>query len=242
VSADDPVKSLSVDERLALLAKVEAREAGAIRQAARVAWLSLAVAAILVGALIFGAWWQVSRLRGEAAALERRQSELVAGIAAKETELVELEAKVRDAEAARTALISGYRRADDQARRGFETALDADPKATAIVPRAYVQIVDEGDRQWARNLSDRLQQAGVIPVGIEHTPRAAGLRQFEVRYYKDSEQAGAERIRQVLERAGVPAITRDLNLDSNTRVRANHFEIWCPANARRFKLQPAAAR
>jgi hypothetical protein len=126
-------------------------------------------------------------------------------------------------------------------RGGLETALDADPKATVLVPRAYVQIVDEGDRQWARNLSDRLQNAGVIPVGVEHVPRAAGLRRFEVRYYKKAEEPGAQRILEVLESVGVPAATVYLSLERNRRVRDNHFEIWCPANARQFKLRPPAA-
>ena len=138
-------------------------------------------------------------------------------------------------------MISAYRRTTDQARSGLATALDADPNATVLVPRAYVQIVDEGDRQWARNLNDRLQNAGIIPVGIEHVPRAAGLRRFEVRYYKQAEEAGARRIVKVLEDVGVPASVVYLNLEGNTRVRANQYEIWCPENARRFKLAPLAS-
>jgi hypothetical protein len=101
--------------------------------------------------------------------------------------------------------------------------------------------VDDADRQWARNLSDRLQNAGVIPVGVELVPAAAALKRFEVRYYKKAEEAGATRILGVLEAAGVPAQPVYLNLENNTRVRGNHFEIWCPANARQFKLRPAAA-
>jgi hypothetical protein len=98
--------------------------------------------------------------------------------------------------------------------------------------------VDEGDRQWARNLSDRLQQGGVIPIGIEHVPAAASLRRFEVRYYKKAEEAGALRILSVLKNVGVPATPVYLNLEKNTRVRQNHFEIWCPQNAKQFKLPP----
>jgi len=59
-----------------------------------------------------------------------------------------------------------------------------------------------------------------------------------VRYYKKAEEAGALRIQGVLEAAGVPSTTVYLNLENNTRVRGNHFEIWCPANARQFKLRP----
>lgn len=238
MAADRPPAGPSVEERLALLQRIEQREAGAVRRAAAFAWVSVAIAALLVGALIFGGWWQVRRLRTEAATLETRQADLVNSIEKQKTELGRLEAEARQKQAALATMISAYRRTTDQARSGLATALDADPKATVLVPRAYVQIVDDADRQWARNLNDRLQNAGVIPVGIEHVPRAAGLRRFEVRYYKQAEEAGAQRIVKVLESAGVPASVVYLNLEGNTRVRANHYEIWCPENARRFKLAP----
>ena len=235
------VKEPSVEERLALLQRIEQREAGAVRRAATFAWLSVAIAALLVGTLIFGGWWQVTRLRKEAVALETRQADLVRSIEGQKAELGQLEAEVKQKQAALATMISAYRRTTDQARSGLATALDADPKATVLVPRAYVQIVDEGDRQWARNLTDRLQNAGIIPVGIEYVPRAAALRRFEVRYYKQAEEAGAQRIARVLADVGVPASVIYLNLEGNTRVRANHYEIWCPENARRFKLAPLAA-
>lgn len=241
MTTDLPPKPPSVEERLALLQRIEQREAGAARRAAAVAWVSVAVAALLVGTLIFGGWWHVTRLRSEAGALENRQADLVRSIEAQKAELGQLGAEVKQKQAALSTMISAYRRTTEQARSGLATALDADPKATLLVPRAYVQIVDEGDRQWARNLNDRLQNAGIIPVGIEHVPRAAGLRRFEVRYYKQAEEAGAQRILKVLEDVGVPASVVYLNLEGNTRVRANHYEIWCPQNARRFKLAPLPA-
>lgn len=243
VRVDDPrLTALSVDERLALVEEIDRREAGALRKAAGVAWTSLAVAALLLGVLVFGAWSQLQRMRAEVATLEAQQTSLVAGIEAQKNALARLDGEVRDKQAALSTLIAAFRRTDPNARGGFETALDADPQATALVPRAYIQIVDAEDRQWARNLSDRLQQAGVIPVGIEQVPRAAALRGFEVRYYKKAEEPGATRILAVLETAGVPAVPVYLNLENNTRVRGNHFEIWCPANARQHKLRaPASA-
>ena len=240
MTSGEPLKGPSVDERLALLERIEQREAGAVRRAATFAWLSVAIAALLVGALIFGGWWQVTRLRSEAGTLEQQRAGLVRSIEGQQAQLVQLEAEVRQRQAALSTMISAYRRTSDQARSGLATALDADPKATVLVPRAYVQIVDEADRPWARNLSDRLQNAGIIPVDIEHVPRAKGLRRFEVRYYKHADEPGAQRIVKVMADAGVPASTVYLNLEGNTRVRAYHYEIWCPENARRFKLAPLA--
>jgi hypothetical protein len=244
VSGERPDRGLSVDDRLALLERIERREAGAVRKAAGFAWLSLAVASILVGALVFGAWAQLRQTRGELATLERERTDLVKRTEDQKTALARVETEFREKQSALSTLIGAVRRTNEPAREGLATALDADPRATVLVPRAYIQIVDADDRQWARNLSDRLQQAGVIPVGIEHVPRAAGLRRFEVRYYKNAEEAGAQRIIAVLGAAGVPAAPVKLNLERDTRVRGNHFEIWCPANARQHKLRqpPASSR
>ena len=232
---------LTADERLALVEAVERREAHAVRKAAGAAWLSLGLVAILLTALIVGAWWQLRLMRTEVAELEQQQATLVKNVDVQKTELASVEKTLREKQAALSTLIGAVRRTDTHARGGLETALDADPRATILVPRAHIQIVDEGDRQWARNLSDRLQQGGVIPLEIEHVPRATGLRRFEVRYYKKAEEDGARRILAVLESVGVPAAPVYLNLEDNTRVRRNHFEIWCPANARQFKLPPLVA-
>jgi hypothetical protein len=51
---------------------------------------------------------------------------------------------------------------------------------------------------------------------------------------------GAPRIARVVADVGVPASVVYLNLEGNTRVHANHYEIWWPENARRFKLAPLA--
>lgn len=241
MTSEDRRPGLSVDDRIALLERAERREAGAVRKAAGVAWVSLGIAALLVGVLIFGAWSQLKQMRSEVTSLEQQQADLETRTEAQKAELARVEAEFKEKQAALSTLIGAVRRTDEPAREGLATALDADPRATVLVPRAYVQIVDAGDRQWARNLSDRLQQAGVIPVGIEHVPRAAALKRFEVRYYKKAEEAGAMRILAVLETAGVPATPVYLNLETNTRVRGNHFEIWCPENARQFKLRAPAA-
>jgi hypothetical protein len=71
-------------------------------------------------------------------------------------------------------------------------------------------------------------------------PITSASGQFEVRYYKKAEEPGAQRMLTVMENSGVQAKPVYLNLENNTRVRRNHFEIWCPANARQHKLRPLA--
>jgi hypothetical protein len=164
----------------------------------------------------------------------------VARIETQKADVSRLDKEYRDKQAALATLIGAVRRTDDSARGGLVTALDADPKATTLVPRAYIQIADAADRQWAMNLSDRLQNGGVIPVGIELVPTTSAPDKFEVRYYKQAEEPGAQRILTIMENSGAPAQPVYLNLETNTRVRQNHFEIWCPVNARANKLRPIA--
>lgn len=249
MTVDDPhANNLTVEERLALVEAVERREAGAVRKAAAVAWTSVAIAAVLLGLLVFGAWSQVRRIRGEVAtldaqrlSLEEQRASLARRTDEQKAELARIDAEYRDKQAALSTLIGAVRRTEGPARGGLETALDADPQATTLLPRAYIQIADAGDRQWAMNLSDRLQHAGVIPVGIELVPVTSAPTRFQVRYYKQAEVSGAERILAVMQNAGVEAQIVNLKLEGNTRVRQNHFEIWCPVNARQVKLRPIAS-
>jgi hypothetical protein len=231
---------LSADDRLALVEAIERREAGVVRNAATIAWISLAMATMLVGVLIFEGWSQIRRIRDEVVALEQQQAALREANDKQQAANAQLDAEFRAKQAALSTLIGAVRRTDEQARGGLETALDADPAATTLVPRAYVHILDSEDRRWATNLGDRLQHAGVIPVGIEHVHKPIDLKRFEVRYYNKAEEAAAQRIISVLENAGVPATAVHLNLQNNPRVRRNHYEIWCPNNARSFKLRPMA--
>ena len=55
---------LSPDDRIALVEAIERREAGAVRKAAGIAWLSVATAAALLSVIVFGAWSQLQRIRG----------------------------------------------------------------------------------------------------------------------------------------------------------------------------------
>ena len=67
---------LSVDARLALLEELERREAGTVRKAAAVAWLSLGAAALLLGLVIFGAWAHLRDLRAETEELRAQRARL----------------------------------------------------------------------------------------------------------------------------------------------------------------------
>jgi len=237
-----PSSELSPQERLALLRELEQREAGVMRKAARGAWVSLAIVATLLTALVFGIIAATVRLRSVRASLDslsQQKTDLERETQTKQARVESLNQEINQKQAALSALI-GAVRTDPRALSGVATALDQNPRAVTLLPRAYVQILDDMDRQWAKNLSERLQNGGVIPVGIEYVPNAGPLRRFEVRYYKKAEEDGARRIVGIMRDAGVTAELVYLNLENNRRVRDNHFEIWCPANARASKLRPLA--
>jgi hypothetical protein len=238
--AQPPRPGLSTDARLALIAELERREARAVRRAAALAWVALGAAALLLVLLVFGAWSQLNRVRTEVSGLEAERRELAQRTEEQRAALGRIEDELQEKQEALSTLIGAVRRTDERARVGLGTALDADPRASGLVPRAYIHIAEEEDRRWARNLGDRLQTAGIIPLGVERVPSAARLQRFEVRYYKKAEEDVARRLVSVLEQAGVPAVPVYLNLETNTRVRQNHYEIWCPPNARAFKLAPVA--
>ena len=229
---------LSVDARLALLEELERREAGTVRKAAATAWLSLGAAALLLGLVIFGAWAELRDLRGETEELRAERARLADATKKQHAELAQVESQLREKRSALSTLIGAVRRTDERSRSELGTALDADPTTQQLVPRVYVHIAEQGDVRWARNLSDRLQLAGVIPLGIENVPAAADLTRFEVRYYKQTERAVAERLVSEMAKVNVPAVPVYLNLETNTTVRPNHYEIWCPPNARAFRLPP----
>jgi hypothetical protein len=232
-----PPSELSPQERLALLNELEQREAGAMRKAARGAWVSLAIVASLLALLVFGVIAASVRLRDVRTSLASLERETQT----KQERLESLNQEINQKQTALAALI-GAVRTNPQTLSGVGTALDNDPRAATLVPRAYVQILDDMDRQWAKNLSERLQNGGVIPVGIDYVPNAEPLERFEVRYYKKSEEDGAKRIVGIMRDAGVTAEPVYLNLEVNRRVRDNRFEIWCPANARASKLRPLATQ
>ena len=233
-----PGPPLSVDARLALLEELERREAGTVRKAAATAWLSLGAAALLLGLVIFGAWAELRDLRGETEELRAERARLADATKKQHAELAQVESQLREKRSALSTLIGAVRRTDERSRSELGTALDADPTTQQLVPRVYVHIAEQGDLRWARNLSDRLQLAGVIPLGIENVPAAADLTRFEVRYYKQTERAVAERLVSEMAKVNVPAVPVYLNLETNTTVRPNHYEIWCPPNARAFRLPP----
>ena len=144
-----------------------------------------------------------------------------------------MEGQLKTSKAALSASLGALGRVSEPQRKAaVEQELTADPNAAQLLPRAYLQIVDAADREWAKEIGRTLQAAGIIALGVEYVPKSAGLKRTDVRYYKTSERAGAETIVALLKDAGVDASLIYLNQEGNTKVRPNHFEVWFAAGAR----------
>jgi hypothetical protein len=115
-----------------------------------------------------------------------------------------------------------------------QTETNSQSSATELEPRAYLQIVNPNDRDYANKIKDRLTAAGILVPGIEYVPAAAGLAKTEVRYYKLSDKAEAQKIVSILQSAGaVSAQAKVLpGYEDSTKIRPRHFEVWLANDGR----------
>jgi hypothetical protein len=101
-------------------------------------------------------------------------------------------------------------------------------QSAALLPRVYMQIVNQNDRDIANQIKDRLTSIGVLVLGIQYAPKAAGLKTSDVRYYRKVDEAEAQKILGVLKDAGEesPRLQYLPGFEDSTTVRPNHFEVW----------------
>jgi len=234
-------EEITAQQRIARLDELERAETHRSRIARRRTWTSVGLAAALLAGLVFWAHRDLANVRQRRDAAQEQLAKVEKERDAAKQQLADLDAHRKDVErqlkdaetalaqrkAALAASIGALSRVDaKQLRSAVEQEVTADPNAAQLLPRVYLQIVDQADRGWAERCGKLLQQAGIIPLGVEYVPRAAGLRRTDVRYYKQAERAGAERIVEILRTAGVVATLNYLNQEHNTNVRPNHFEVW----------------
>ena len=105
--------------------------------------------------------------------------------------------------------------------------VEAAASSVTILPRIYMQIVNEADRDYAKDLQTRLRDSGFLVLGIELVVKAAEtVKVSEVRYYKQVEEGTAKEILRVVQTQDASAKLTYLKLENSTKVRPNHFEVW----------------
>jgi hypothetical protein len=115
-----------------------------------------------------------------------------------------------------------------QAQAAVDQELARNPSAANVLPRVYLQIVVESDRDHAREMGMKLRQAGFVVLGIEYVEHAARQATTDVRYYRRDDEENARKIADVLSQAGEGLVrTKYLpDHENDPRVRPNHYEVW----------------
>jgi len=115
-------------------------------------------------------------------------------------------------------------------KQAVQAAVDSQSSAAALLPRVYIQIVNQDDRNYANQIKERLTGAGVLVLGIQYVPEAAAnQKKSDVRYYRKADEPEAQKILEVLAAAGAAPVPQPIYLkgyEDSTKVRPNHFEVW----------------
>jgi hypothetical protein len=96
------------------------------------------------------------------------------------------------------------------------------------VARVFIQIVNKTDSEYATQVGARLKAAGFSVQPTQYVPQAAILSRTDVRYYRKSDEAGAQKILDILKAAGRTSaqIYIPSGQEDNPNVRPNTFEVW----------------
>jgi hypothetical protein len=188
------------------------------------------------------------------ALISRSQLQIKTEYARKQTE--EADKQRREAEQQRQLAVEQTSRAEEENKKykaavdlinntnkqAVQAAVDSQSSAAALLPRVYVQIVNQDDRDYAKQIAARLTTAGVLVLGIQYVPDAApNQKKSDVRYYRKADEPEAQTILEVLKAAGAAPVQQPIYLkgfEGSTKVRPNHYEVWLANGIARSQAQP----
>ncbi|MBZ5649009.1 MAG: hypothetical protein LAO18_00845 [Acidobacteriia bacterium] len=146
-------------ERVAVLEQWESNEKRNRRRAAWSASASVLAAAVILAGLIYSG-------HKELAALNKQAEDTRAQVRAEQENLEQLKAQKRKLEGQYQASLSVLGNvATTQAKAAVDQTLNQNPQTASLLPRAYLQIVDQNDRDFANSMGKKLQEAGFIVLG-----------------------------------------------------------------------------
>jgi hypothetical protein len=223
------------EQSMALAKEQQLRTELKLKSARRLGWLAMALGVMFLATLLesFYAVRQSSEARKQAVLAEeqRQEASRQAALAQQQTEEAE---RQRDlANEARNSLIESLSPVLKESARAAPASAVSQPPST-LRARAYLQIVDERDREYATRVGMKLRDAGFTVIGIEFVPKAARfLKVTEIRYYKKDDKPGADKLVQLLKDDGDESVKPVylVNEENNLKVRPNHFEVWFPSQA-----------
>lgn len=185
-----------------------------MRRAARQATLLTALSGVVVlGALGYSAW-QINALDKTLADRRAVAQQLEQDINNKQSQLNDLETRLQEQTAALRYLPA------PEVKRALEKS------ASAMRPRVYIQIANDGQRSLAAKAADALKAAGYEVPGVESVGTRAP-KTTTVRYFVRSEESRrqAEEVVKVLQGLGVDARAQLLSIPKAS-AQPRQIEIW----------------
>lgn len=221
---------MTPEERVKALEALEERQQRLQKRVAVSAWVSVAVAAVVLVGLIGFASSRLSALRSERVNLLNERLNLLKEKKTLEEDIVRLKREKETAEQQKVAAVGALSDVPEAQRKdAVSKQLAASPQFAALLPRIYMQTVSRDDYARAQRVRRVLAAAGYLVLGIENVPKALpGLKRSDVRYYHSVEQREAEKIAAVMKRAGEAnvAVLYLKQYENSTTTRPNHFEVW----------------
>lgn len=97
--------------------------------------------------------------------------------------------------------------------------------------RVYFHIQDEAQRSDAKQIENRLEEKDLIVPGIERVNR--GPTATELRYFRKSEEAGANEIITLLHQLSITDAKAKYiaGYEDSSSIRPRHYELWFSLNA-----------
>lgn len=229
-------------DNLDLLRALEADEAAGRRRALWTSSVLVLAAAVVLAALLFSAYRQLSHVRGETERERvrlvslRRQIDSLSPLVENYQALVAAQTPVQGGDTVPAVVDTSSIALTVDTVTTMTTTIPKDsggpvfhppPYEQRMRPRVYLQVVAERDRAHAQRVGRQLEARGFQVLGVEYVERAARLRNTELRYYKRADAADARRLLAALREVGEDSTALlYLGLESNTRVRPRHYEVW----------------
>lgn len=114
---------------------------------------------------------------------------------------------------------------DRQALQAIDQSFNANAKIATLLPRVYIQINDDEQREPARRVVAALQQQGFLVPGIQNVNRL-GPGQSIVRYYRQAEENEAAQIVELLRKLGVNATAEyKPGHEDSQKMRPRHYDL-----------------
>lgn len=195
-------------------------------------WIAAAASLAVFLMLITMSAIRLASLQRQVADADQELAQRTADLEAKNEEIFEKTAELAEIEDKVALLGELYatmaQENPDLARSATASVLDANPEAARVLPRVYIHIRREDQRERAAALGRALEEAGFVVPGIERLVDI-GPNESELRYFRqlDAEMADAEFAAATLRAAGLPIDAKFVaGFEDSTQIRARHYELW----------------